>query len=155
MIFTYMGAVGSRPLGGKFLRLHQLAQPRMSEYCKSLEGVAKQRYTKKINLLGLQEEDEPYSERSLLKFIDDLTLWPPVEYGHIFCYFVHNTKQELMQWKSLQAYNYFQSGLVDLNCTSSVTISNCRLHLEHHSSYVGAPFTQPTRNNPASYYLTN
>ncbi len=109
-----MGAVGSRPLGGKFLRLHQLvAQPRMSKYCKSLEGVAKQRYTKKINLLGLQEEDEPYSERSLLNFIDDLTLWPPVEYGHIFCYF---TKQELMQWKSLQAYNYFQSGLVDLNC---------------------------------------
>ncbi len=47
------------PTGGK--GLHQLvAQPRrMSEYCKSLEGVAKQRYTKKINLLGLQEEDEP------------------------------------------------------------------------------------------------
>ncbi len=61
------------PTGGKFLRLHQLAQPRMSEYCKSLvEGVAKQRYKKKIYLLGLQEEDEPYSERSLLKFIDDL-----------------------------------------------------------------------------------
>ncbi len=122
-----MGAVGSRPLGGKFLRLHQLAQPRMSEYCKSLEGVAKQRYRKKINLLGLQEEDEPYSERSLLKFIDDLTLWPPVEYGHIFCYFVERpgvyTKQELMQWKSLQAYNYFQSGLVDLNCIDAFNLT--------------------------------
>ncbi len=128
MIFTYMGTVGSRPLGGKFLRLHQLvAQPRMSEYCKSLEGVAKQRYTKKINLLGLQEEDEPYSERSLLKFIDDLTLWPPVEYGHIFCYFVERpgvyTKQELMQWKSLQADNYFQSGLVDLNCIDAFNLT--------------------------------
>ncbi len=93
MIFTYKGVVGSRPLGGKFL-IHQLAQPRMSEYCKSLEGVAKQRYKKKINLLGLQEDGEPYSERSLLKFIDDLTLWPPVLYGHIFCYFVHNTQSK-------------------------------------------------------------
>ncbi len=99
----------------------------MSEYCKSLEGVAKQRYTKKINLLGHQEEDEPYSERSLLKFIDDLTLWPPVEYGHNICYFVERpgvyTKQELMQWKSLQAYNYFQSGLVDLNCVDAFNLT--------------------------------
>ncbi len=111
------------PTGGKVSKALSAGSTRMSEYCKSLEGVAKQRYTKKINLLGLQEEDEPYPERSLLKFIDDLTLWPTVEYGHIFCYFVHNTKQELMQWKSLQAYNYFQSGLVDLNCIDAFNLT--------------------------------
>jgi hypothetical protein len=45
-----------------------------------------------------------------------MTLWPPVEFGHIFCYFVERpgtyTKRELMQWTSLDAYNYFQSGHV-------------------------------------------
>ena len=66
----------------------------------------KERYTNKVGLVGIQEEHEPYSERSTLRFIS----WPPIEYGHIYCYFVLRpglyTQQELMQWKSLQAYNY-------------------------------------------------
>ena len=45
-----------------------------------------------------------------------MTKWPSVEYGHIFCYFVERpgvyTRRQLMQWKSLEAYNYFQSGHV-------------------------------------------
>ena len=45
-----------------------------------------------------------------------MTRPPSIEYEHIFCYFVECpgvfTKQELMQWKSLDAYNYFQSGHV-------------------------------------------
>ena len=90
----------------------------MSEYFKSLDSITKERYTKKIGLLSLQEEDEPeedepYSERNTLRFINDLTSWPPIEYGHIFCYFVQRpgvyTQKELMQWKSVQAYNFFQS----------------------------------------------
>ena len=32
-----------------------------------------------------------------------VSLWPPVEYGHIFCYFVERrgvfTRSELMHWK--------------------------------------------------------
>ena len=52
------------------------------------------------------------------RFEDDMKKWPPIEYGHIFCYFIERpgvfTRQELMQWKSLEAYNYmyFQSGHV-------------------------------------------
>ena len=39
-----------------------------------------------------------------------------MEFGHIFCYFVERpgvyTKKQLLQWKSLEGYNYFQSGYV-------------------------------------------
>ena len=49
------------------------------------------------------------------KLVDKMSLWPPVEYPHI-CYFVEHpgvyTRSELMQWMSLDAYNYFQSGHV-------------------------------------------
>ena len=50
------------------------------------------------------------------RFEDNMSLWPPVEYPHIFCYFVERpgvyTQQELMQWKSLEVYNYFENGHV-------------------------------------------
>ena len=48
--------------------------------------------------------------------VDDMTLRPPVEFGHIFCYSIQRpgvyTQQQLVQWKSLDAYNYFRSGHV-------------------------------------------
>ena len=44
--------------------------------------------------------------------MESMILRPTVEYGHIFCYFVEQpgvfTKKELMNWKSLEAYNYFR-----------------------------------------------
>ena len=58
-----------------------------------------------------------------------MTKWPPIEYGHIFCYYIERpglyTRRELMQWKSLDAYNYFQSGhvrLVKVWCVKEVKI---------------------------------
>jgi len=45
-----------------------------------------------------------------------MTKWPSVEYGHTFCYYIEHpgvyTRQQLMQWKSMEAFNYFQSGHV-------------------------------------------
>lgn len=83
----------------------------MSEYLTSLDEVARERYLGKLELLGLGEEDDPYAQQNQHKFVEDLPSWPSIEYGHIFCYFVERpgvyTKQELMQWKSLEAYNYF------------------------------------------------
>ena len=35
---------------------------------------AKNRYLDKLQLLGLDEDGK--------KFVDDMSLWPPVEYGH-------------------------------------------------------------------------
>lgn len=64
-------------------------------------------------------------------------------YGHIFCYFVERpgvfTKQELMQSKSLEAYNYFQSGHV----------RNIRLfRLPATQSCVMMTFVNPSQNAP-------
>jgi len=85
----------------------------MSDYFKSLPPVAKERYLAKLKCLSLKEEDDPFASTN---FVDDLCLWPSVEYGHIFCYFIMRpgvyTQQQLLQWKSLDAYNYFRSGHV-------------------------------------------
>ena len=88
----------------------------MSDYFKALDPVARGRYLEKLRLLGMSEEDDPYAASNEDKFVEDMSRWPPVEFGHIFCYFVERpgvyTKRELMRWKSLDAYNYFQSGHV-------------------------------------------
>ena len=86
----------------------------MSEYYKSLPLVAKHRYLAKLKVVGLKEEGDPYANGS--RFLDDMTHWPPVEYGNIFCYFIERpgvyTQQQLMQWKSMDAYNFYKSGHV-------------------------------------------
>ena len=78
----------------------------------SLDPVAKERYRQKLEILGLDEKCDPYLDAG---YADDMTLWPPVD---IFCYFIERpgvyTKQQLFQWKSLDAYNYFLSGHVRL-----------------------------------------
>ena len=85
----------------------------LSEYVDSLDGVAKSRYFDKLKVLGLAATDDPYTSGD---FQNALPLWPPVEFGHIFCYFIERpgvyTRQELLQWKELEAYNYFKSGFV-------------------------------------------
>ena len=53
------------------------------------------------------------------KVCGEHVLWPPVEHSHIFCYYVSDPafllyKKELMNWNSLEAYNYFQSSHVRL-----------------------------------------
>ena len=78
-----------------------------------LDSFAQNRYRDKLKLLGLKEDEDPYKSTN---FVDDMTLWPPVSYGDIFCYFIDRpgvyTKQQLLQWRSLEAYNYYQSGHV-------------------------------------------
>ena len=80
----------------------------------------------KLQLLGLDESNDPYISREVF---DDISLWPPIEYGHIFCYFIERpgvyTKEELLQWKSLEAYNYFVSGRVQTVLIWLVNGSNC------------------------------
>ena len=70
----------------------------------------------KLCLLGFRESDDPYSESNMAKFTDNMTLWPAVEYGHIFGYFITRpglyTQEELLAWKQLDTYNYFQTEYV-------------------------------------------
>ena len=86
----------------------------MSSYYKSLDSIAQRRYVEKLGYLGLEDKDDPYLDSE--NFKDDMTKWPQVEYGHIFCYYVERpgiyTRQQLLQWKSLDGYNYFKSGHV-------------------------------------------
>ena len=81
----------------------------MSEYYKGLDAIAKARYQDKLKLLGLTEKDDPYDPENSCKFLDNMAQWPRIEYGHIFCYFIDRpgvyTRKQLMQWKSLEAYN--------------------------------------------------
>ena len=94
----------------------QLFNNRMSEYYRELDAVAQVRYQEKLKLLGLTEKDDPHDTQNSCNFLDDMTKWPRVEYGHIFCYYIDRpgvyTRRQLMQWKSLEAYNYFQSNHV-------------------------------------------
>ena len=61
----------------------------MSDYLRSLDPVAQRRYTDRLKMLGLNEDDDPYSlDNQKTRFVDNMARWPPVEYGHIFCYFI-------------------------------------------------------------------
>ena len=60
----------------------------MSAYFQSLDAVARVRYQEKLTLLGLSVSEDPYELWSNEKFVESMSLWPPVEHGHIFCYFV-------------------------------------------------------------------
>ena len=60
----------------------------MREYYKSLDAIAQKKYLEKLKLLDLVIKDDPYSPDVQANFIDDMTKWPQVEYGHIFCYFI-------------------------------------------------------------------
>lgn len=88
----------------------------MSDYFRSLDQTSKARYILKLKIIGLKEAEDPHALENTGRFTDDMSLWPQVEYGHIFCYFIQRpgvyTQKELMQWKSTEAYNYFQSGHV-------------------------------------------
>ena len=88
----------------------------MSDYVLKLDPISRRRYTEKLALVDMKEEDDPYDSRNEKDFVDDMKKWPPIEYGHIFCYFIERpgvyTRRQLLQWKSLEAYNYFISGHV-------------------------------------------
>ena len=43
----------------------------MSTYLSLLDPVVRERYTKRLDILGLKEEDDPYAEHSSHKFKDD------------------------------------------------------------------------------------
>ena len=88
----------------------------MGEYYESLNEEEKIRYRNKLEAVGLSIKDDPYSKNNEDKYIDSMSNWPRVEYGHIFRYFIERpglyTQEQLLSWKQLDSYNYFQSGYV-------------------------------------------
>ena len=87
----------------------------MSDYLLSLTATAKARYLSKLSTLGLKENDDPYAPHNRAKFVNDMSMWPKIEFGNIFMYFIERpgvyTRMQMIQWKSLNAYNYFRNML--------------------------------------------
>ena len=87
-----------------------------SSYFESLETKAKKRYCEKLSCVGLSIHDDPYSPRNDGRFANDMASWPQIEFGHIFGYFIKRpgtyTQEQLLSWKQLDAFNFFQSGYV-------------------------------------------
>ena len=89
-------------------------------HSESLRGPAKERYKCKLLCLhgavgdGEKENNlellDPYRLRSDA-WIDDATLWPPLEFPNIYCYLIDTpgefTREKLKAFKSLEAYNYY------------------------------------------------
>ena len=60
----------------------------MSEYFADLSEEVKARYKAKVEIISLTLEDDPYATNTNVQFVNDMTGWPCVEYGHIFGYFI-------------------------------------------------------------------
>ena len=88
----------------------------MARYYHDFCVVEKERYRAKLEVIGLRIEDDPYLPINAARFLPDMSLWPKIEYGHIFSYFVTRpgtyTQEQLLSWKQLDAYNYFANGYV-------------------------------------------
>ena len=88
----------------------------MSEYFRRLSEHSGSRYKEKLQAVGLSIEDDPYLPENDARFTDNMSVWPTVEYGNIFAYFIERpgvyTQEQLLSWKQLEAYNYFQNGYV-------------------------------------------
>lgn len=88
----------------------------MSAYFQKLDNVAKERYKEKLTCTGLNISVNLYLMENQVKFSSDMSLWPSIEYGHIFSYFINRpgmyTQEQLLSWKQLEAYNYSQNGYV-------------------------------------------
>ena len=115
----------------------------MSDHYLSLKETAKVRYRLKLQLLGIPLESDPYTSGNA-NFQDDMTAWPPVEYSHIFGYFIRRpgvyTQEQLLSWKQLDSYNYFTNRYVrtvmvwDLKNSSSCKVLKAFVNPSNYSN---------------------
>ena len=122
----------------------------MSKYSATLDCISKQRYINKLALVDMKIEDDPFEEKNQKEFEDDMKKWPQVEFGHIFCYYIERpglyTRRQLLQWKSLDAFNYFQSGHV--RTVRIKKMSQCCIMM----AYVNPSQSSPDKAHLTSYY---
>ena len=76
------------------------------DYFSSLNAIGQQRYMDKLRLLDLSLADNPYNVANSINFVKDMSHWPPVDRPGVY------TCQQMLQWKQLDAYNYFTGGCV-------------------------------------------
>ena len=82
-------------------------------YYLTLPDAEKLRYREKIEIFSKKvycAGIDPY-EMTSDEFVDDVSLWPPIEHGCIYSYLINTVGQYIMEslqaYKSLEAYNYY------------------------------------------------
>ena len=82
-----------------------------TEYFSTLPEVERQRYVTKVELITKKKFDEALDPYQIADWVDDISLWPPVEFGSLYAYLIETpgefTKDTLKAFKSLEAYNYY------------------------------------------------
>jgi hypothetical protein len=81
----------------------------ISDYVKKLPLEARKRYVVKLLYnYGRCMLPDPYLIKSTWN--DDPSLWPHIEFGHVYCYLIDTpgifTKESLKAYKSLDAYRF-------------------------------------------------
>ena len=86
-----------------------------SEYYSKLNFEVKRCYKRKLKMENGEELPNLFCIKQE-QLIDDLKLWPNIEYGDIYNYLIDTkglfTKESLKAYKSLEAFNFFHNGHV-------------------------------------------
>ena len=91
-----------------------MGQDHVMAYANTLSVAEKARYQLKLEVLYHSKNpgvtDDPYQIGSE-EWKDDVTLWPPVEFGQIYTYLVETpgpfTREMMKAYKSLEAFSYY------------------------------------------------
>ena len=83
-------------------------------YCRSLSGAEYGQYADKLKILHSKPDNLvnlDLFQRPDEDWIDDISRWPPVEFGQIYTYLIntpgHFTWEKMKAYKSLEAFNYY------------------------------------------------
>ena len=86
-----------------------MASSSRSSYISTLP---EERYVQKIKEISKKNYDSSVDPYEIADgWVDDISLWPPVEYGCIYTYLIETpgpyTKEKMKAYKSLDAYNFY------------------------------------------------
>ena len=91
-----------------------MGQNRAMAYVNTLPVAEKRRYLLKLEVLYNSNDPDIAIDPYQLddgKWKDDVTLWPPVEFGEIYAYLIDTpgpfTREKMKAYKSLEAFNYY------------------------------------------------
>lgn len=95
----------------------------MSLYYKSLPEAPQREYKEKLLRLGIKDLCfDPFIDGETWE--DNVTKWPDVQFGEIYCYLVDTpgqfTRETLKAYRSLEAYTFFHSGWVQTVLSSTL-----------------------------------
>lgn len=88
-----------------------MAQFKTHDYYSTLPATEKKRYKEKVEAITKSKFANALDPYKIDGWIDDISLWPPIEFGSIYSYLIDTpsqfTKEKLKAYKSLEAYNYY------------------------------------------------